>query len=96
MRACVFNENTNIIKYLINNLKMDISCKNNCGENILVLACYYNKNIIVIKFIIEEIRIKLDILYFNKTTDSFLSESGLNIYLTRTTHKIRKKVLLIL
>jgi hypothetical protein len=48
------NKNSNIIKYLIKDCKMDVKLKNNNGDNCLSFICKYNKNIDLTKFLIEE------------------------------------------
>jgi len=54
LQVCKNNSNINIIKYLIENLKLDINSKNNNRENCLLSSCSNNSNINIIKYLIEE------------------------------------------
>src|SRR5947199_63852 len=50
------NNNINILKYFINELKMDIAAyKNNNGTNGFLYACGFNTNLDIIKYLIEEL-----------------------------------------
>lgn len=51
--ACL-NKNSNIVQYLIADLKMDILAKNNYNETVFLYACKYN-NFDVIKYIASKI-----------------------------------------
>ena len=51
--ACRNNMNLNVIKYLVEDQKMNLSHENYWKNNALILACIGNKNIEVIKYLVE-------------------------------------------
>jgi hypothetical protein len=51
---CGINTNLEIIKYLIENQKMNINHTNNNGNNCLTLACRENTNLEIIRYLIED------------------------------------------
>ena len=52
IHACSKNQNIDIIKYLIEECKMDTSCVNSFGNDCLMLAMVNNQNIEIIKYLI--------------------------------------------
>jgi ankyrin repeat protein len=62
--ACYENKSLNVIKYLIEELKMDINYTNSNNDNCLRYSCLNNDNIEIIKYLIEEC--KMDAFFVNK------------------------------
>jgi ankyrin repeat protein len=54
--ACLKNTNLAVIKYLIEEHRMDINHINWLNNNCLILACYNNNNLAVIKYLEEHKR----------------------------------------
>jgi hypothetical protein len=69
--ACWENTNLEIIKYLVENQKMNINHTNNNGDNCLTMACWGNINLEIIKYLIENQ--KMDINYTNKSGNNCLT-----------------------
>ncbi len=57
--ACHNNTNIKIIKYLIEDLLIDISQINKRGNNCLMDACANNTNYDIIKYLFEDISINI-------------------------------------
>src|SRR5438552_3723465 len=69
---CSNYENIEIVRYLIEEQKIDINYKNNKSRNCFQVAYKYNDNIKIIKYFIEEQ--KMDITMLN----SFFEEKKVN------------------
>jgi NADH:ubiquinone oxidoreductase subunit E len=65
--ACWRNINLPLIKYLIEECKMDVNHINYTGENCLTMACMKNTNLQVIKYLIEERKMNIDHVNQNNT-----------------------------
>jgi hypothetical protein len=74
--ACYLNTGLPIIKYLIEECKMDINHKNQYNNNCLTRACLNNTNLAVIKYLIEEC--KMDINHENQDNNNCLALACLN------------------
>jgi len=72
--AC-YEENFEIIKYLIENTNINIDHKNNFGNNVLLVACYEN-HIEIVKYLLEETNIDINIK--NNLGNNILMISCLN------------------
>jgi ankyrin repeat protein len=59
MIACYINRNIAVIKYLVEETKMDLEYCNIRSENCLTLACRNNTNLEIIKYLIEETTIPI-------------------------------------
>ncbi len=52
--ACMCNDNLEVIKYLIENIKMNQNHRNNEGKTYLHIACIEKNNLEAIRYLIEE------------------------------------------
>jgi hypothetical protein len=68
--ACQANTNLTLIKYLIEEYKMDTKHVNHDNDNCLGLACQKNTNLTVIKYLIEEH--KMDVNHINQYNETCL------------------------
>jgi hypothetical protein len=66
--ACSNATNLDIIKYLVNKLKVCINHVDGWRNSGLLYACYYNPQLDVIRYLVEEL--KLNINYCNKDIDN--------------------------
>jgi hypothetical protein len=58
--ACWQNTNLPVIKYLIEECKMDVNHINRDNDNCLALACWKNNNLTVIKYLIEDCKMDIN------------------------------------
>jgi hypothetical protein len=81
MYACRRNPNVNVIRYLVNELKMNIYQTNGWGDNGFTRACYENFKLDVIRYLSDEL--KIDVNHTNNFgDDGFTSacyKSGLDV-----------------
>ena len=91
-----FSENLEIIKYLINDLHMNINHKYN-NNNLLIFACGYNKNINIVIFFLEIIRLNVQdfdpykFYYINRTYLIYFQNTFIRniIYLRKINYKVK-------
>ena len=79
MHACMYNTSLEVIKHLIEIIKIDPMIKSSSGYNCLSFACHSNTNIDIIKYLIEDIHVDLysvDILHTNCLTRASYSNSN--------------------
>jgi hypothetical protein len=69
--VCWKNTNLKIIKYLIEDLKMDVNHTNRYGSNCLMLACRGNTNPEIIRYLIEDQ--KMDVNHINENKNNCLT-----------------------
>jgi hypothetical protein len=62
--ACEGNTNLDVIKYLIEQHKMDTTYRDDNGHTCLIAACWQNTNLDIIKYLIE--KHKMDLTHCNK------------------------------
>lgn len=84
--AC-YEENLEIIKYLIENTNINIDHKNNFGNNVLLVACYENY-IEIVKYLLEETKININTI--NNLGNNILMMSCLNNNLELLLYLINK------
>lgn len=60
IQACQNNINLDVIKYLSNDLRINVNQVNNHGYNGFTLACYNNENIDVIKYLANNLKININ------------------------------------
>ena len=57
--SCATNENFQIIKYLAEELKVNVNIKTIYGENPLTDACRGNSNVSIIKYLVEDLNLNI-------------------------------------
>ena len=81
MLACMYSKNLKIIKYLINDLHMDINKKNIYGSNILLKASWHNENVYIIEYLLKDL--KMDVKYeniFGNTCTNHIGYKNINVF----------------
>ena len=92
--ACKDNPNINIIKYLIEDKKIDLNYRNYSMGNYFEVACYYN-NTNIVKYLIEIIQMNINVIYINNVTSenlNFLKKSGYINFIKYCKHVRDKKI----
>jgi hypothetical protein len=62
------NHNLNVIKYLVDELKIDLKHTNYIGDNGFTIACKMNPNLNIIRYLVDEL--KMNVMHVNRNNDN--------------------------